>query len=320
MQEVLSSHLENCSTLQGVSESQATATQVGFSGGLSVGRNGLPKRDFRILLALEKHRQLAIRQIMDLIGFPNLDRAQKRCLALFQKGLLDRITYYPAGPGRPAFSYFLSSRGWKYLQLQGMDKTASRPSRIRTECFLEHLLAINDFWIKLERSCQNSPVKLTDFIPEFHPCHSRSAKATAIKVTSSKGDEHALIPDAVLCLQGPAGSRLSCLEIDRGTGKVQSRSHRSFEDQAQKYVWYHQSKGFVSYAEMFKCAFSGFQVLYVTTNESRIKSYQEALSKVGNFHRFFLFTTFETISSKNLLGKIWWPSRSEDEKRYSLLD
>ena len=295
---------------------------VGLPVGLPVGDKNLTERDTSILWALKRHAALTALQVQLLLRFPSLDRAQRRCLVLYRKDLLSRMPCFFLTPHKAEYCYFLSRNGHQYLQLASMEKTGSQPARVKSVFFLNHLLLINQFWLYLELACRHQNlVRLDGFIPEFANRTETGKKATATQVPIPKTDKQAiLIPDGVFCLSRQDKKKLFFVEIDRATGKVKSQNYRSFIDQVQKYIWYQQAKGFASYQELFKYAFPGFQVLYATTSENRIKTYQQALANLGYLRRFVLFTSFEKLSAATILEKIWRPCKSEDTNVYSLLD
>ena len=318
--EVLQSGFGNSEHYQPVAQTKSTIKPTGLAVGFMVGRKELTSRDALIISELGKHSVLNVRQIKTLLNFPSLDRAQRRCLALYRRGLVERIPCFSSGPGKPEFCYILSNKAFRYLSM--VQKAPTRGNRIKSGLFLEHTLLINDFWICLELACRaNSLIKLAGFIPEFSRGYSRGVKSTSIVVVEPEtGRKLTLVPDAVFCLAGENKKKLFFLEIDRATGKVESQSYRSFASQAQKYIWYQQGKDFTDYGKIFSYPFPGFQVLYVTTSENRLKHYQQALSRLGNFQKFVLFATFEKLSPETIFGKIWRASKAEDENLYSLLE
>jgi len=287
-----------------------TIGKLGFAVGLMGRRKDLTNRDLSVLELLDKHLCLTARQILLLADFPSLDRAQRRLLALYQKGLLARIPFFTTRPGRQEFCYFLSREGWKLIGECSSERVLKKPPQIKSNFFLNHLLLINDFWITLELACENSPFELEEFIPEFEHGHKRGEKPTKIAFQSQK-EKITLIPDAIFCLKGPKGKRLYFLEIDRGTGKISSRAYRSFSSQIQKYLLCYQAQAYARFRETFNYPFSGFQVLYLTSSEQRIKSYQKALAELGDLGRFVLFACFEKLSPHLVLDKIWHPAKSK---------
>ena len=324
--EVLDNELENNQVFQGPEPENHAVKPTGFPAGLPVGlmagKDELSERDHSIMVGLGQYPVLTARQISVLAGFTNIDRAQRRCLALHRKGLLGRMPYFSLTPGRAEFCYFLSNKGHQYLHLKSMDEEASRVSRIKNGMFLNHLLLITQFWLSLQLGCRNhSLVRLDGFIPEFGHRNEKGKKPTTVKVLSPDPDEEfTLVSDAAFCMAGQSRKRLFFLEIDRANGKVQSASYRSFTSQVQKYIWYMQGKSFGDYGKVFGYEFPNFQVVYVTTSETRIRTYQQALAALGDFQKFVLFTTFEKVTPETVLGKIWHPSRAEDGNLCSLVE
>jgi len=219
--------------------------------------------------------------------------------------------------------YFLSSRGINYVRAFTLDKGRSRPPRINSAFSLVHVKNLNDFWLSLKLACRAYGVVLVGFVPEFAPGLDRGQKATCLEVVNPRANQKFhLIPDAVFAIEGSQSIRLFALEIDLSTGKIQSRTYKSFISQVIKYIWCRQSGAFKAqaYEEYFGDRIKDFQALYVTTTTARIDRYRNALSALGDLMRFVQFTTFDQIAPDRILGEIWRSSNVNDKNLYSLID
>jgi len=296
-----------------------------FSGYLSGGFSGLktdmPEPNFNIMLFLWDHLILNVPQICLLVDSPSEDAGYRRCLALKRRGLLERIQLFPPGPGRPEYMYFLSSKGIQYVRSFTMNKGRHRPTRINSTASLVHVKHLNAFGTSLICACRETGIVLNRFVPEFAPGLDRGRKATSVEVINPHSKKKTkLIPDAVFSIEGCKSRRVYAVEIDLATGKIQSRTYKSFMGQVLKYIWCRQSRVFKEYEEYLGHRIEDFQVLYVTTNPGRAERYRKALSDWGDILRFVQFTTFDNVVPNKVLGKIWRSSSVTDPNHYSIID
>jgi len=177
----------------------------------------LGERDFRILKAVGDYQVLTTTQIQRLL-FPSMSRARKRLRQLTVCGFLRQFRRpVVIGKGSSDALYFPTPKTIKMLE---RSRLISKPHklrvpRIRSEFFLDHTLARNDFRIGLELACRTEPdVELRDWK------HDRSI-ASSVKVV--RGDRSptlerlTIVPDGQFDLILHGKPHRLYVEIDRGT-------------------------------------------------------------------------------------------------------
>ena len=186
-------------------------------------RKRFTPRDGRILSWVYEMRFLSREQIQRLEFDPNQGRyCRDRLRWLFDEGYLDRRRMDLGtgfGANRPI--YCLDEKGAEWIALdQKMDRSEvswrPRDNEIKPY-FLEHTLAINDFWSDVVLATRDSEYELTRWIDE------RTLKSQEMKdyVDDPAGRGRiAIVPDGYFCIRLPDG-RIGCfaLELDRGTVK-----------------------------------------------------------------------------------------------------
>jgi Replication-relaxation len=115
----------------------------------------LTDRDRRLLHLLAEHQVLTTEQITPLVGFPTLDRTQRRLLTLFRAHVLDRFRRTGLDGTRTSWRYALGPVGGALLAaMRGTEPP--RPGAMRTRLLrlaahpaLDHLLGINTLFANL---------------------------------------------------------------------------------------------------------------------------------------------------------------------------
>ncbi|MGH2818641.1 MAG: replication-relaxation family protein, partial [Actinomycetota bacterium] len=108
-----------------------------------------------------EHRVLTTPQIADL-HFEDVRRARRRLLILHRKGVLERFRpYRPAGSA--PHHYILGEVGARVvaathgLDLRIIKQRMERDLYLMLNPRLDHLLEVNDFFVRLIKECRNSP-------------------------------------------------------------------------------------------------------------------------------------------------------------------
>ena len=197
----------------------------------------LTPRDARILRWVHQMRFLSREQIQKLEFGPNGERyCRDRLRWLFDAGYLDRRRLdLRTGFGANMPVYCLEQRGAECIALdQKMDpcELGWKPRDNRVDLhFMEHTLAVNDFWIDVVLATRNGEGELELWLDE------RTLKSKTMRdfVYDSKlGKRIAIIPDGYFCIRLP-DERRACfaLELDRGTlerkrWKTRVRAYRKY--------------------------------------------------------------------------------------------
>src|SRR4051812_2451151 len=131
----------------------------------------LTDRDRELLALLSKHRVFTTDQLHRL-AFDNLTTAQHRAVTLARRGILARFRHYQR-PGSQAWRYTLGVLG-AIIDASRRHVTPPAPSRTTTQILslassprLDHLLAVNDFFVALTHHARTHPGRrLTQWWPE----------------------------------------------------------------------------------------------------------------------------------------------------------
>ncbi|NKQ52001.1 hypothetical protein HFP15_03800 [Amycolatopsis sp. K13G38] len=169
----------------------------------------LTERDRTLLRLLDEHRVLTSNQIADLLPYPNLNRAQRRLLALWHWHVLDRFRHPTPNGALTGWRYTLGVAGHGVLAAM-RGATPPRPSSVReqvlrlaTDPRLDHLLGINDVFAALTAHARGSGEA------ELRLWHGeRSAAADCGGLAR---------PDALIVYREHGAGLVACYEHDTGT-------------------------------------------------------------------------------------------------------
>lgn len=177
----------------------------------------LGQRDLRILKAVGDYQVLTTSQIQRL-HFPSISRTRKRLRQLSECGLLRQYRRaVVVGTGSSDALYSLTPKAIKTLERAGaISKPHNlRVSGIRSELFLDHTLARNDFRIGLELACR--------FQRDIELRNWKQDRSVARSVSLVHGDRSptmerlTIVPDGQFDLIRHGEIRRFYVEIDRGT-------------------------------------------------------------------------------------------------------
>jgi hypothetical protein len=177
----------------------------------------LGERDFQILKAVGDYQVLTTTQIQRL-HFPSISRARKRLRQLTGYGFLRQFRRpVVIGTGSSDALYFPTPKAIKMLErTRYISETHSlRVPRIRSEFFMDHTLARNDFRVGLELACRIKP----DI--EFQ--NWKQDRSIARSVNIVHGDRSptvgrlTIVPDGQFDLIRHGELHRFNVEIDRGT-------------------------------------------------------------------------------------------------------
>lgn len=177
----------------------------------------LGQRDLQILRAVGDYQVLTTSQIQRL-HFPSLSRARKRLRQLTECGLLRQYRRaVVVGTGSSDALYFSTPKAIRTLERTG---SISKPhnlkvSGIRSELFLDHTLARNDFRIGLELACRSQRgIELRNW---------KQDRSIVRSVNIIHGDRNptmerlTIVPDGQFDLIRHGELHRFYVEIDRGT-------------------------------------------------------------------------------------------------------
>ena len=197
---------------------------------------------------------------------------------------------------------FLSTRGWNSPTLYVLDRRGAE--LLRTEYnlddlvwyssskelkqeFLEHMLAINDIRIAVNKAAEASGYELLKWVNETEL--KASYDRVPIRTPSGRAQFVSLIPDSYFILKTPNGYAHFFLELDRGTETL-----RVFKTKVLAYASYYATG---RYEQRFHS--KSMRVLTVTGGERRLESWKGATESVGGKRRFW-FAVHSHLSQKTI--------------------
>lgn len=248
----------------------------------------LTKRDDAICLHLHEHRVLTTSQIADL-HFDDVRRARRRLLILHRKGVIERFRPYRPRGSAP-HHYILGEVGARVVAAtQGLDLRTIR-QRMERDLYLmlnprlDHLLEVNEFFVRLIKECRNTP----DYDLSRWWGERRCAAAIPTLVR----------PDGLGRLASLGRSCTFLLELDRGTERG-DRLRRKL----------------LSYGRLGRRREKPDAIVFVFPTEKREAT---ARSKLDIDIGIQVATSYGELHNANPLARIWLPI--ESERRYSLID
>ena len=279
----------------------------------------LTEQDVDIVRLLARYRFLRSSHIATLVG-RSLDRTNDRLSKLFHASYIDRpraqLDYYP-GMGSAPMVYALADRGARLLiERDGIEFANvewSRKNRRVGRPFIDHQLAIVDFYVSLRRASIErgfrlmEPNEIAASMPE-RAQHARNAFAMRVTL-SHRGAIHEIgvIPDFVFCLSAASNERRNFfVEIDRGTMPVARRdfTQTSFERKMRAYLAAYAAK---MHEKQF--GWKSCRILTVTTDRKRARSMMDALRRLRAHGTpgpsLFYFATRDELATVDPLRQTW---------------
>ena len=284
----------------------------------------LTQRDVAVLIDVYKHRYLSVSQIKAL-HFPSKRTSYRRLQALLMLGYLKAFTV----PSINERIYYLDTPGAEIvageMQVSVDDLKWHRSMRAPKDYyFLRHFLAINDFRITLTRACQENPITLLGFIPEY--VGEKTYKGNVKKYLRDNVCDITNVtrrishtPDAAFALGKGDKSALFFVEIDRGI-EVISDPEKGFLKCISFYLNYWNEKKYTRYQQEFGSEFQTFRALIVTSSEKRLENMREAVTNYQfpkpQAKRFLWGAT--TITKENIFQAVWRSMDTADDMVYQI--
>ena len=253
----------------------------------------LTERDELLLVDIFLHQVLDRGQLQEL-HFSSVQRCNMRLRKLYDQGYVAR-DFHPSAPYGSQAIYRIGPKAAAILS----KRLEADAAYIRQLCrgtkrpeFLEHTLAIADFYLAAKRAVQAMNTgEIETWLPELSARHEYDVQTN----TGSGWKKQVFKPDGFLRLKSLESGRLApyFIEVDRGnaSGKV-------FVQKVNHYRQYRQSGLFT---EMY--ADADFVTLVVTTGPKRLEHLKAIVEECGC--SFFWFTTQRQIQEAGLLAKIW---------------
>ena len=269
--------------------------------------------------------------------FPTIKKANRRLRILTDAGLLIWQEKPGSSFGRRERVYSLRKKGVEAIADGDVDGAYPRNRSTRhlqtNLLLLNHRLATNEFIIDLMLACQEQGKYTCSFIPEqIHMKVDRKKRKTTAYIADQAPDiEHPgrkidFIPDAVICLGNTEGKKaLLFLEMDMATQSLTGQTGAGYTvvNKLRAYTGYMASQGYSRYNDVFGYDFSGFRLLWVTTDSSRMGHVIELSLRVNG--RGFSAADFtwlamqEDVSEGTALEPIWCRADREDHTTWALV-
>jgi len=228
----------------------------------------LTERDKRIVLAVYEHRLLRRDQIERLF-FTQTAPCNQRLCRLWQHGYLQRL-FKPVSFGSSQAVYALDKLGADLVSAElGIERNRIKWKRKNNQVemlFMEHTLAINEFYVNLKEFLGQMPdVELLFW--------QRESKDLMDRVPDPEGKRKHLpiCPDAFFAIKTKAGSSFFFLEVDMGTmslGRFQT-----------KVIAYRQYWKTGLYTQ--KYGFKSFRVITIANSPRRLDGLERVTRETG---------------------------------------
>lgn len=248
----------------------------------------LTERDEAICLDLHEHRVLTTLHLTGL-HFDDLRRARRRLLILHRKGVVERFRPYRPRGSAP-HHYILGEVGARVvaathgLHLRTIKQRMERDLYLMLNPRLDHLLEVNDFFVRLIRECRKTPdYDLTRWWGE--------RRCSASLPTSVR-------PDGLGRLTAFGTSCTFLLELDRGTERG-DRLRRKL----------------LSYGRLGRRRDKPDAIIFLFPSEKREKAARPKLEiDIG----MEIATSYRDLHEAEPLARIWLPIGGD--RRHSLID
>ncbi|NUJ80257.1 replication-relaxation family protein [Methylocystis sp. FS] len=277
--------------------------------------------DIAIIRNIARHRFLRSTHIAALAG-RSLDRTNDRLCHLYHAGYVDRpraqLDFYPTKGSAPMV-YALADRGARLLRERGIINLSridwGRKNLQAGRPFIEHQLEIADFEVAVQLSAERSGChyvsaeEIASRVPgTFAADLGGNLLALRVTVSHQGGrQEIGLIPDIAFAIDLRKGAPRNFLtEIDRGTMPITrvDFSQTSIERKLRSYL-----SAYVSRIFERKFGWKHFRVLFVASDDNRVRSMIEALRSIqppgAAGSSLFLFASREALHSADPLTAAW---------------
>jgi DNA-binding transcriptional ArsR family regulator len=282
-------------------------------------------RDIELLRNIARLRLASAAQLAALDG-GSAQNVSRALLALFENGYVERPVAQVASRllyegSRPTI-YGLTRQGATLLRQHGEDVRRRLLDGIDKERgagwrFIEHTVAIAQFWVALElatRGRDDVRVLERNEILENAP-KSKVDRLVRLEASIRLGGalkKNAVVPDALFGLRfNDEAESYFMLEVDRGEMPIERYKNLQRTYFAKKMVTYYEANR--QQRHVHDLGIENFRVLTVTTDRTRVEKMLEALKRVteGRGSGMFLFTDEATLTAGNPLDIEWISGKGE---------
>ena len=276
-------------------------------------------RDIQLLRNIARLRLTSAAQLAALDG-GSAQNVSRALLALFENGYVERPVAQVASRllyegSRPTI-YGLTRKGAALLRKHGEDVRRRLLDGIDKERgagwrFIEHTVAIAEFWVALElatRGRDDVRVLERSEILEAAP-KSKIDRLVRLEASIRLGGalkKNAVVPDALFGLRfNDETESYFMLEVDRGEMPIERYKNMQRTYFAKKMLTYYEANR--QQRHVHDLGIENFRVLTVTTDMARIEKMLEALNAItdGRGSNMFLFVDQVTLAAGNPIEMQW---------------
>jgi DNA-binding transcriptional ArsR family regulator len=276
-------------------------------------------RDIQLLRNIARLRLASASQLAALDG-GSAQNVSRALLALFENGYVERPVAQVASRllyegSRPTI-YGLTRKGATLLRRHGEDVRRRLLDGIDKERgagwrFIEHTVAIAEFWVALElatRGRDDVRVLERSEILENAP-KSKVDRLVRLEASIRIGGalkKNAVVPDALFGLRfNDETESYFMLEVDRGEMPIERYKNMQRTYFAKKMLTYYEANR--QRRHVYDLGIENFRVLTVTTDTTRIEKMLEALNTItdGRGSNMFLFVDQVTLATGNPMEMQW---------------
>lgn len=279
----------------------------------------ITSRDIELLRNISRLRLASAAQLAALDG-GSAQNVSRALLALFENGYVERPVAQVASRllyegSRPTI-YGLTRKGASLLRqhgeevrrrlLDGIDKERGAGWR-----FIEHTVAIAEFWVSLELAARNREdlrILERSEILEDAP-KSKQDRLVRLEANIRVGGalkKNSVVPDAIFGLRiNDEKENFFMVEIDRGEMPVERFKNTQRTYFSKKMLTYYEASR--QRRHVYDLGIENFRVLTVTTTTKRIEKMLDALDVItgGKGSNIFLFIDQASLTASNPLGVKW---------------
>jgi hypothetical protein len=275
-------------------------------------------RDVAILLDLYNYRYLSFSQLARL-HFPSHASAYQRLRILKREGLVKSFN----APAIAERIFHLDNAGAKLVSAElETEEELSWYRYTKTPkdyYYLRHFLAINDFRILITQVCQDAPISLLGFIPEY--IGEKTKEGHVKKYLRDTVKDYSHTPDAVFALEKDGNTALFFLEIDRGLETV-SDPEKGFMKCVIFYLHYFIARKYMRFETDFSAPFKSVRTLVITPSQKRLEHMRQAVTSFAfspaQTKRLLWGTIQEQATKELLFESIWQSMDADDDKLYRI--
>lgn len=261
-----------------------------------------------VLYQLQKKGVLTPSQVYKLVYSHNTSKrnTERSLKSLKDQNLIDCHPYFMGNKGRMESVYFLTKKGFSYLQdcqiPEFEEEEFSYKQAPMTIANYVHRRATTDFWIQLEQETNKSNAyEIIEAVPEWLQYNNENI---VMRFGSLKHEKQlTLKPDFTFIVRNLETfiESLFFVEVDMSTETIIGK--KSLESRFYKYQQAFSQLAFQNINPYFR-HFSGARILLVTNSTTRAKSILQKIKIHADLQQAFIISTFEEVKQRGIIETI----------------